>query len=199
MFVGTDKAGLIRVDRDGATHLDASAPDTAELLALVAYKKSLVVIVRVEDKDHAFILDAKGNVLKTLALGIRHNAHPVLMDDRLYLVDEQEGKVITVNLKKMEIAASTDLPGAHIGSLTGVISQKQHALLMTLNEKDSLSGKVILFDPADGKYAPVCPVNHSHVDAICANGHIVIATGCSYQNMIRVFSMPVAAPAAKAA
>lgn len=117
-------------------------------------------------------------------------AHGVCMGGTLY-VDNPDGNVLAgIDLKKMEVKSSVQLPEQRVSKLIGVTCDAKRWMVAAVHADAGNSGRVVVVDAATGTYAQVCKISHPHVEIIPAEGRIVVATSCSYQNMIQVFSLP---------
>ncbi|MFY9235358.1 MAG: hypothetical protein WAO58_12975 [Fimbriimonadaceae bacterium] len=205
VFVATKDARIFRVSEGGSELLATDLPKGIQLLSLSLYKHSLLAVAQVAGEVYAFLCDKSGAMQKQVALGFAQAyAHPVVIGDRMYLIGSEEATgemshLLIVNLKKMETAGQMALPGDRVASFAGIHSGNKHALLITLLEEGSASGRVVQFDPKSGAAMTICRVNHPRIEVIAADGKIVVATGSSYQNMIRVFDPASAAKTQKEA
>ena len=193
VFVALRSGQIFKVDEGGARRL-APEVEGAELVWLALHNKSLVTLMRVGNDEHLFVLDAKGNVSRQLLLGFDTGvSHPVLMGDKIYLATSDR-RLATTNLKKLDAPTFCEIECQTIADFAGIHSGSDHALLLTLLDEGT-AGRVALLNPKDGATSTVCRINHTHVNAIAAGSCIALSTGCSYQNMVRVFDFSEASQA----
>lgn len=197
IFVAAKNGRILRVEV-GESREFAPAEKGTELLSMSTQKNGLVVLVRSGGKDIVRLYGFDGKLLKHLALGFTQGTdHPVHIADRLYLVDSEAQKLVTVNLKKMEVATTADLPGKTVNSFCGVFRGDSHAILATVGDKEH--AQLLVLDPKTGTSMAVCDVTEPTIYVLAAESRIVVATTCFYQNMIRVFDPFKSDQAARAA
>lgn len=191
IYVGLAKGKVLRVT---ATEISEGKFD-GEPIWLSARRSGLIALVRTKKGLRLTQAGSDGVIQGHLDLDFATTLdNPVIMGDKLYLVNADTAEIVPYNLKTLAVGDSIALPGSRVVSFAGVYKDSRQALLVTVQEGEGHSGSVVLIEPKSGDSMMVCRVNHPHVAVIAANGKIVVATGCSYQNMIRVFD-PCAASA----
>ncbi|HVT12308.1 MAG TPA: hypothetical protein VHE55_08570 [Fimbriimonadaceae bacterium] len=197
LFVAAKSGRILRVELGEASEF-APADKDIELLSLSVQKSGLVALVRSGGKDTVRLYGSDGKLQKQLSLGFANGAsHPVHIGERLYLVDSENRKLVTVNLKKLEVAGSSVLPGDKVSSFCGVFQKDQHALLATVG--DGEHARLLVLDPKSGAAMAICDVKEPTIYVLVAESKVVVATSAFYQNMIRVFDPFKAGQAAQAA
>jgi|GEM_PF-4477727 len=187
VFLGTKDAKLYRVEL-GVVKEIAAGEKGDELLSLSTTKNGLILLVRNKDHDTVRLYNFDGKLQKQLSLTFKNPLdHGVVMSDRIYLADAKGRKLVAFGLKKLEVAESFDLPGDQVTCLCGIYNGDQHAVLVSVGEKDRASGNVIALDTATGAALTICEVNEKDIQVIAADSRIVVTSSCFYQNMIRVF------------
>lgn len=190
---------VVRVSPAGITEIPLAIGEK-EAFSLTLHGKTLVVLARGPKGDTVISVTRDGKSRKELGLAFKSAAgHPVVMNDRLFVVDAREEEAQILNLRKLEIEKTVRLPAGRVAEFCGIRSANESWLLLSLLEGDGPRGRVVLHNPASGEFQMVCKFNHPHLAVMPGKDTIVVATGCSYQNMIQVFELPTAASQAKAA
>ncbi|MFI5387526.1 MAG: hypothetical protein ACHQ50_15565, partial [Fimbriimonadales bacterium] len=199
VFVAAKDGNIFGVELGNVKELASADKGDVELLSISVSKSGLVVVVRAKDGDVVRLYGFDGKLHKHLSLGFKQGFdHPVLMGDRIYLVDAENRKVMACNLKKQEVSEAVALPGDDISAFCGVFHADQHALLISVAEKEHAAGKVLAVDANTGAIRVICEVNERKVQILAADARVVVGSSTFYQNMIRVFD-PFNAEAQKAA
>ncbi|HWA84143.1 MAG TPA: hypothetical protein VG820_11940, partial [Fimbriimonadaceae bacterium] len=197
LFVAARNGRILRVELGEASELTPADQD-AELLSLSTQKNGLVALIRSGGKDTVRLYGFDGKLQKQLALGFAGATdYPVHIGERLYVIDAESRKLMTVNLKKLELSGSADLPGSTITSFCGVFRKDQHALLATIGDGEHT--RLYVLDPKTGAAMAVCDVKEPGLHVLVAESKVVVATSAFYQNMIRVFDPFKSEQAARAA
>jgi len=188
VFVASSDGKLISVEQGTVKELGSGEKGDLAVISMSVVKAGLALLVRTKDQDVIRLYGFDGKLRKQLPLGFQHGFdHPVLIGDRMYLIDAEKKKLMVCDLKKNEISQSADLPGEDVSAFCGVFHRDQHALLVAIAAKEQAVGKVIVIDPKCGDVRSVCDINDRNIQVIAADARTVIASSTFYQNMIRVF------------
>lgn len=187
VFVGSSDGRIVKVENGQAQVIVSAKSENLKLQAFCAVKSGLLALFRGDGKDHIRIYNFDGKLLKQHALDFQHAANNlVVMGDRLYLLDTANKKVVSLSLRKLEVISKTNLPGGFLLAYSGFFHGDQHQLLVTVGN-DQTTAKVVMIDIETGSTAAICDANQNKVQALVADGRIVVASSSSYQNSLRIF------------
>jgi|GEM_PF-4164123 len=181
VYAGTADGRILEVSDLGFEEI-ARGPEGAQLVHLCLYQDAPLALFATETG-----IEVRHNG-KSCILEMKEFAGaPVLMGHKLFLADLQKAELACVNLKKMQASFVPALAGvAAVRRVVGLHHGAQQTLLVVTCDDGKSGGRLILIDPKSGKETRLCAASQSNIDLICADHHVVLATSCQYQNVIRV-------------
>jgi hypothetical protein len=136
------------------------------------------------------VLDPRGKTLHRSAVIAKSISHqPVLLDDKLYLFDDAKSEVVTVSLDTLLEVRRSPIEGiTSVGRLLAIGDESGASLAIMSQNADARPLAVYLHSVQSGATARVCPLNAANAEIAYANGHIVVSSTSSMQNLIQVFN-----------
>jgi outer membrane protein assembly factor BamB len=187
VFVGSRDGRIFKVELGKCSEIASVKNEGLRLKSLSVVKSGLLALFAGEQDDQLRRFGFDGKALRQTELGFVSSVdHPVVMGDRAYLVDSAAGKLVAVGLKKGEVLGTVPLPFGYVRQFSGFCNGDRHSLLLIAGQ-DEGSAKVWLVDAESGDLSMVCEANQKHVEAMLADGRVVVSSSNSYQNSLRVF------------
>jgi len=183
-YAGSWDGQLVEISEHG---VDAfrGCPPSAQLVHLCYADGGPLAVYRIDGSLHAYHF---GDELKAANLKINaFAAKPVVLGNKLYLADLDEAKLVSLDLRTMEVQTMPAFDGVSlIRRMVGVQHKGQHNLIAITSDSGKKGGRLLNIDAKSGKEVSFGPVGPADVNLICADHHLVFATSNQYQNVIRV-------------
>lgn len=184
VFAGLSNGKILEVSENGLDEY-ASGPEGSRLLHLCLHQGRPLALFALQP---GVLCIHFGGAEKMIELEIETIAiDPVLIGHKLYIADTVGGRLFTINLKKMSATSETCFQGVTaLRRFIGIHHGSQSLLFALTCDNGKPVGRVVMIDPKSGEETKVCAAGQARADLIVADSHLVLATSCQYQNVIRV-------------
>lgn len=199
VYVAFGSGEMFRVEGGGLQALPK--PDKGRIAGLAVDDRGLVVTSVGAQGVVLTILDPSGNVLgqsQPVAGSLSHA--PVLLEDRAYFVDDSKSEVVCVFLGDLSVLSRKPLERVTgVGRMIGLKEDSGVTLAIMTADAQGRPNDVFLHAVESGANNKLCHISATKGDLAYVDGHIVVSSTSSLQNMIQVFSVYGPAVTAKAA
>jgi hypothetical protein len=199
-FVALGSGELFRIEGSSATALP-KADKRGTITGLSVDSRGLLLTNQGPHGVVLSLLDRDGNLLGESAVVAQSISHsPVLLDDMLYLFDDQRSEVVTLAFDSLDELQRKSVEG--IKGVVRLLALKEDSGVTVAILAGDIEGRpsdVFLHSVESGTNTKLCHLSALKGEIAYAEGHIVVSSTSSMQNMVQIFSVYGPVPVARAA
>ena len=187
-FAAIGRGDLFQVKGCEAKHISNAGKDV-QTVGLLVSSSGLLLTNQSSDGTWLARHDFHGRQLRRSAPFAKSISHqPVFLAGKLFVFDDSMGELVTLSVDSLEVEERVAVEGIHsISHLLAIEDEESGTLVIVAENADLRPISVHLHSVKTRKTTRLCPLGAAKADIGFADGHIVVSSTSSMQNLIQVF------------
>jgi hypothetical protein len=200
VYIAFSTGELFRAESSSAVALPR-ADKNGTIIGIAVDSRGLIVTSTSAQGVILSVLDQNGKSVKDSAVVAgKVTFAPAMLETQMFLVDDSKSEVVTVSLDTLQVVSRKPVEGIlAVGKLIALQEDKGATLAILARDNDGRPSDVFLHAIESGETTKVCHISATKGDMAYTDGHLIVTSTSSLQNMIQIFGIYGPAIAAKAA
>lgn len=189
-FIALGCGDVFRVEGTTAEHIITAEKDV-EIVGLTVDKHALLITHRSAKGVWLTMVDHRGKPALQSAIVAKSISHqPVLLEDQIFLFDDANSEVVALSLDTLQELGRNSIPEiTSVARMLAIADESGATLAIMAQAAESRPSGVYLHATSSGVTHKICQLSAVKAELAYADGHIVVSSTSSMQNLIQVFNI----------